>query len=231
MSHRYLDTLTTTSVKAAQQRYGSRTSMERATRNWDTDGFLGPDEITYLAGRDGFYLATVGETGWPYVQYRGGPAGFLHVLPDRDGHGVLAWADLRGNRQYLSVGNLAGSPRVSILLMDYANRQRLKILGTATVHDLGTGDSAPAAELVHLARRLTPPPDAGRPPVVERIVTVDVHGYDWNCPQHITPRWTREELAPALTELHGELARLRSENERLRATVGDDRSRQRQDQP
>ncbi len=222
MPHRYLETLTTGAVRAAQQRYGSRAGMARLVRGWDTDGLLGPDETDYVAGRDGFYLATVGETGWPYVQYRGGPAGFLHVLPDEGGHSVLAWADYRGNRQYLSVGNLAASPRVSLFLMDYANRRRLKILGTARVHDLGgTGPGGPPAEVVALAGRLAPPPGAGRPVTVERVVTVDVHGYDWNCPQHITPRWTEQELASVLGDLRGELERLRGENERLRAGLGD----------
>jgi hypothetical protein len=226
--HRYLETLTTDTVQAAQERYGSRVGMARLTRAWDTDGLLGPDETEYLAGRDGFYLATVGETGWPYVQYRGGPPGFLHVLPDEGGHSVLAWADYRGNRQYLSVGNLAASPRVSLFLMDYANRRRLKILGTARVHHLGgaPADGPPAAEVVALAGRLAPPSGPGRPVTVERVVTVDVHGYDWNCPQHITPRWTQRELTPVLGGLPDELARLREENERLRAELRNRQPRQ-----
>jgi hypothetical protein len=210
----------TDAVQAAQQRYGSRAGMARLTRGWDTDGLLGPDETEYVTGRDGFYLATVGETGWPYVQYRGGPTGFLRVLPEQGDHSVLAWADYRGNRQYLSVGNLAASPRVSLFLMDYANRRRLKILGTARVHDLGsTGPGELSAEVVALAERLTPPPDPRRPVIEERVVTVDVHGYDWNCPQHITPRWTEQELTPLAGDLHEELARLRGENERLRAEL------------
>ena len=213
MPHRYLDTLTTPTVQAARERHGSRTSMDRLIRGWDTDGLLGPDETAYIAGRDGFYLATMGETGWPYVQDRGGSPGFLHVLPPRDGtaperHSVLAWADLRGNRQYLSLGNLGFSPRVSLFLMDYAGRRRLKVLGTAAVVDVGDDVPADLAELVGAARA------EGR---VERVVTVDVHGYDWNCPQHITPRWTEAELGDALAPIRDELARLRAENERLRS--------------
>jgi hypothetical protein len=236
VSHRYLETLTTTSVKAAQERYGSRTSMERATRGWDTDGLLGPNEVAYLAGRDGFYLATVGETGWPYVQYRGGPPGFLHVLPPRDGHSVLAWADYRGNRQYLSVGNVGASPRVSLFLMDYANRQRLKIIGMAQVFDVHrtsatAPDGAPSGDLAALVERLSPAPGPGRPVTVERVVVVDVHGYDWNCPQHITQRWTRQELAPALAGMQAELARLRGENEQLRARVEDHTTPSGKDRP
>ena len=214
MPHRYLETLTTDAVRAAQERHGSRTSMDRVVRGWDTDGLLGPEEIAYIASRDGFYLATVGETGWPYLQYRGGPPGFLHVLPgptdtDRtDAHSVLAWADVRGNRQYLSVGNLASSPRVSLFLMDYARRRRLKILGTAAVIDVDHGVPAGLSPLVD---------DLRTRGTVERLVTVAVHGYDWNCPQHITPRWTESELADTLAPVRDELARLRAENQRLRA--------------
>ena len=216
MPHRYLDTLTTSTVKAAQERYGSRASVDRMIHGWDTDGLLGPDEADYISDRDGFYLGTVGETGWPYVQYRGGTPGFLHVLPPRDGHSVLAWADYRGNRQDVSVGNVAASSRVSLFLMDDANRRRLKIMGHAQILDVGAeGHQDPA--VVVLAERLTPAPGPGKPPLVERVITVDVHGYDWNCPQHITPRWTRQELAPALADLQAELDRLRAENERLRA--------------
>lgn len=216
MPHRYLDTLTTGTVKAAQERYGSRASVDRMIRGWDTDGLLGHDEADYIAGRDGFYLATVGETGWPYTQYRGGPPGFLHVLPPRDGHSVLAWADYRGNRQYVSVGNVAASSRVSVFLMDYANRQRLKILGTARIYDVAGNASPASPDIAELAERLAPPRGSGRGPLVERVITVDVHGYDWNCPQHITPRWTRQELAPALADMQSELERLRAENEHLR---------------
>ena len=215
MPHRYLDTLTAPSVQAVRERHGSRNAMDRVTRGWHTDGLLGPEEADYVAGRDGFYLATVGETGWPYVQYRGGPPGFLHVLPprsgDRERHSVLAWADLRGNRQYLSVGNLAASPRVSLFLMDYAHRRRLKIIGTAAVVDLRDGVPAELEPLVA---------EAGAEGTVERVVTVDVQGYDWNCPQHITPRFTAAELEDALAPVRAELAHLRAENARLRERAG-----------
>ena len=161
--------------------------------------------------------------GWPYVQHRGCPPDFLHVLPPRDGHSVLGWADYRGNRQYLSVGNLAASPRVSLLLMDYANQQRLKVVGTAQVLDLGRPeDGVTPPGLAELAERLAPAPGPGRRVTVERVITVDVHGYDWNCPQHITPRWTQSELTPVLADLQAELERLREENVHLRS--GDRRS-------
>ncbi|NMO50053.1 pyridoxamine 5'-phosphate oxidase family protein [Actinoplanes sp. TBRC 11911] len=208
MPHRYLQELTTQSVAAAQQRYGSRTAMARVTAGWHTDALLDDDAAAFITERDGFYLATVGETGWPYVQYRGGPPGFLHVLdPDDANHSVLAWADVRGNRQYLSVGNLTAAPRVSLFLMDYAHRARLKIIGTATTFDVRDGIPD------HLGKRLAANLADG---IVERLVTVTVQGHDWNCSQHITPRYTEAELAGALAPVRAELTRLRAENAALR---------------
>ena len=203
MPHRYLTELVTPSVAAAQEQYGSREAVTRMTASWDTPSRLGPDEARFVAERDTFFLATVGESGWPYVQHRGGPAGFLRVLDDG---ATLAWADVRGNRQLLSVGNLAATHRVSLLLLDQAHARRLKVIGTATVHDVRTGGADGLLDRVAL------PAQAGR---VERVVTVQVLGFDWNCPQHITPRFTQAELAP----LHDELARLRRENEALRAAL------------
>jgi predicted pyridoxine 5'-phosphate oxidase superfamily flavin-nucleotide-binding protein len=216
VAHRYLNALTTPSVEAARERHGSRTSVRRLIDRWDTDGVLGEDETEFIEGRDGFYLGTVGETGWPYIQHRGGPPGFLHVLdaaPTAPEASRLAWADFRGNRQYVSVGNLGASSRVSLFLMDYARQQRLKILGTARVLDVRE-----SAEAEELAAQLADPEYPAR---VERVITVTVHGYDWNCPQHITPRWTREELAPALEPLRTEIDALHGENSRLRQQIAE----------
>lgn len=208
MVHSYLDALVTPSVAAAQERMGSRNAQERHVDTAEVPPTLGPDEAEFVAGRDWFVLATVGESGWPYVQHRGGPAGFLRVL---DEGRTVAWADLRGNRQYLSVGNLSASPRVSLLLLDQARRARLKVIGEATLHE--EPDDALLATVRH-------PDQQGR---VERVVTVAVRGFDWNCPQHITPRWSAEELAPVLAErfagLEAELAALRAENARLRTAA------------
>ncbi|WP_033341570.1 pyridoxamine 5'-phosphate oxidase family protein [Catenuloplanes japonicus] len=204
MPHRYLAALDTPSVEAAQREYGSHTAMRRLISGWDTDAVLGEDETAFIAARDSFYLATVGETGWPYVQHRGGPPGFVTVLGEEDDASVLAWADYRGNRQYVSVGNLRASARVSLLFMDYAQQQRLKVLGEARVLKADEGPE--------LTARVSTPDYHAR---VERIITVRVHGYDWNCPQHITPRWTRAELAPALEKLHTELDTLRARTRHL----------------
>jgi predicted pyridoxine 5'-phosphate oxidase superfamily flavin-nucleotide-binding protein len=207
MPHRYLQELTTASVAAAQQRYGSRVAIQRMTAGWDTDALLGPDEAAFIAERDGFYLATVNENGWPYVQHRGGPPGFLHVLDPVDGHSILGWADVRGNRQYLSVGNLDATARVSLLLMDYAQQRRLKIIGTARVLDVREADESALGARLQVRASGTP----------ERFIAVTVHGYDWNCPQHITPRYTEAELAGVLAPVRDELARLREENRALRS--------------
>ncbi|MBM7322089.1 pyridoxamine 5'-phosphate oxidase family protein, partial [Agrobacterium sp. S2] len=128
---------------------------------------------------DGFYLASVSETGWPYVQYRGGPAGFLTVLEPA----LLGFGDFRGNRQYITTGNVTANDRVSLFLMDYAHRQRLKIFGRIRIID--------AADDPSLAERLTMPDYSAR---VERLVLIGVEAFDWNCPQHITPRFTLAEL-------------------------------------
>jgi predicted pyridoxine 5'-phosphate oxidase superfamily flavin-nucleotide-binding protein len=154
---------------------------------------LGEAEREFVASRDSFYLATVSETGWPYVQHRGGPPGFLRVL---DAH-TLAFADLRGNRQLLSVGNLASNDRVALFLMDYPGRRRLKILGHATRIDARV-DRA-------LAESLAPPGLKSR---VERVIAIRVAGFDWNCPQHITPRFTEEEVLAYVEPLKRRIAEL-----------------------
>ena len=144
---------------------------------------LGDLEVDFIEARDGFYQATVSETGWPYVQFRGGPAGFLKVLDE----GTIAYADFRGNVQYISAGNLAASDRVALILMDYANRRRLKIWARARlVHR----DEDP-----ELLARLE---DRGYRAKVERAVVLSVEAVDWNCPQHITPRYTDAEFAQLL---------------------------------
>jgi len=162
---------------------------------------IGPAEAEFIARRDGFYQATVSETGWPYVQFRGGPRGFLKVLDDK----TLAYADFRGNRQYLSVGNLKGDDRVAMILVDYPNRRRLKVWGHAKIVE--------AADDPDLVARLHDASYKARP---ERAVVITVAALDWNCPQHIPERYTLEELEPALSQLRSELHRLRAENAALK---------------
>lgn len=206
MGARYLDIAITPEVAAAQARHGSakayahQVEIRRAEGPIDADA-LGPAEGEFMAGHDGFYLGTVSATGWPYIQYRGGPRGFLKVLDPRR----VGFADFRGNRQYLTVGNLATDDRVSLFLMDYAERRRLKLFGRATLID-------PAAD-AELAGRLAVPDYPAR---IERLVAITVEGFNWNCPQHITRRFDEPEVAAALIARDRRIAELTAEIERLR---------------
>ncbi len=203
MARAFAEIAFTPAVRAAQQRQGSGPMNDRfLTPEADPANLLGPEETAFITARDGFYQATVSETGWPYVQFRGGPAGFLKVLDRR----TIAYADFRGNRQYVSTGNLAGDDRISMILMDYPNRRRLKLLGRARLVE--------AADDPDLVAGLHDPTYRARP---ERAVVITIEGLDWNCPQHIPVRLTREEMEPHLAQLNDELARLRAENAALKA--------------
>lgn len=193
MGNRFAEIAFTPAVQARQETHGSRASYARFAGGDPWNDRLGPKEREFVAARDGFYLATVSETGWPYVQYRGGPPGFLRVLDER----TLAWADFRGNRQYVSTGNLDGDDRVALFLMDYASRRRLKLFGRAETREVGSDDG--------LATKLAVP---GYEATVERAVIVRVAGFDWNCPQHITPRFTLDEVEQAVTPLRQRVAEL-----------------------
>ncbi|MER9829843.1 pyridoxamine 5'-phosphate oxidase family protein [Mesorhizobium sp. M0134] len=182
MAHKFAEIAFTDAVKSVQQTMGSRSAYARREAGSDINGQLGPDEIKFVAERDSFYIASVSEIGWPYVQFRGGPAGFLKVLDEQ----TLGFADFRGNRQYITTGNVATDDRISLLLMDYPNRRRLKIFGR--MHVIGTRDDTA------LTARLT---IADYAAVVERVMLIKVEAFDWNCPQHITPRFTENEIAAA----------------------------------
>jgi len=194
MGRAYSDIAFTPAVRAMQTRMGSRSVYAPLDRTHDKRDVLSGAEADFIHDRDGFYQATVGESGWPYVQYRGGPAGFLKVLDPK----TIGYADFRGNVQYISVGNLQGNDRVSIILMDYANQRRLKILGRVRMVD--------ASEDATLMARLEMPHYQAR---VERAMVITVEGYDWNCPQHITPRFTKAEIDEGIAPLHEEIARLK----------------------
>lgn len=191
----------TPSVKAAQLLHGSRADYARFESGGDVGHEFTLREAEYIQARDGFYQATVSETGWPYVQFRGGPAGFLKVLDAK----TLGYADFRGNRQYLSVGNINADGRMALILMDYANRRRLKIWGRAkVVHESEDPD---------LIARLEMPAYRAR---IERAVVITIEAYDWNCPQHITPRFTEADIMEWATTLQQQLADLTEENARLK---------------
>lgn len=173
MVRQFADIAFTPSVKAMQQKHGSRIQYARMTSH-AAEAALGQGERDFLANADTFYLASVTETGWPYVQHRGGPPGFLRVRTPSQ----IAFADFGGNRQYISAGNVAHDDRVSLIVMDYANRRRLKLFGHLRFVDVNEADS-PLVEAVAVP---------GYRATVERIAIVDVVAFDWNCPQHITRR-------------------------------------------
>ncbi|WP_299375856.1 pyridoxamine 5'-phosphate oxidase family protein [uncultured Tateyamaria sp.] len=199
---RYDALMFTPGVRALQEADGS---AEMYARNYGPRTHaLNADEVAFVAQRTSFYMASVSETGWPYVQHRGGPAGFLKVLDDH----TLAFADYRGNRQHISEGNLASDNRVSLFLMDYPRKARLKMQGHATVV---RAEDAPA-----LAARVAVD-GQGR---VERVVTIALAAFDWNCPQFITPRFDAAEIAqlvaPELDRQQARIAELEAEIARLK---------------
>jgi len=200
MAYGFLDRLATPGVQAAQAANGSAAMWSAFAGDRAGDRFT-PDEAAFIAGRDSFYLASVSESGWPYVQHRGGPPGFLQVLDET----TLAFPDFAGNRQYISVGNVAADDRVSLILVDYPRRARLKILAHMRAQDLpGAPD---------LAARLALPGYRAR---VERAFVLKLEAFDWNCPQHITPRFTEAEVEAATAPLRTRLATLEAENAELR---------------
>ncbi|HEX7728346.1 MAG TPA: pyridoxamine 5'-phosphate oxidase family protein [Terracidiphilus sp.] len=204
MSRRFAELAFTPAVKNEQQKHNSRHLYQRVEQAGDPGDRLGSDEQEFIRQRDGFYLATVSETGWPYIQFRGGNPGFLRVLDDH----TLGFADLRGNRQYISTGNLRHENRVALFLMDYATQNRLKILGRAEVHE----DGPEAAELIEKLRV----PEEKTPP--ERAYLIHVEAFDWNCQQHITPRFSQQELTGILEPMRERMEELEREVARLRAT-------------
>ena len=205
MGRRFAELAFTPLVKEQQERHGSRRQYARVEQTGEPGDRLTEFEREFIAGRDGFYMASTSETGWPYIQHRGGEKGFLHVLDDQ----TLGFADLRGNKQYVSVGNLQHDNRVALFLMDYAHQLRLKILGRAEVHEQD-------AEAAALLERLRVP---GEKTPAERAIVIHVEAFDWNCPQHMTPRYTQEELAATLEPERRRMGELEKENERLRALV------------
>lgn len=203
MTHRFAELMFTPQVKQVQAEQGSRAAYSRfAEPHAPAHDRLTDLETDFIAARDSFYMATVSETGWPYVQHRGGPTGFLKVIDDR----TIGFPDYRGNRQYLSVGNLMANDRVSLILMDYPNRRRLKLIGHAR------GVAAGSANL------LVTPQEASEAKV-ERGIVITLEGFDWNCPQHITPRYSGAEIKDMFGPMQARIRALEEENEVLRARL------------
>lgn len=205
MAQTFLRTVFTDTTRQLQAADGSREAYARMEGDGETGiDVMGEREAAFIAARDSFYMASVTADGWPYIQHRGGPAGFLKLLPGN----VLGFADYRGNRQFVSMANIAGDDRVALFLVDYPNRRRLKLVGRARV--------VTAADDPALVSSLMPD---GYRALAERAFLIEIVGFDWNCPQHITPRFTEAEIAAAVAPLNSELAAARAEIDRLRAII------------
>jgi predicted pyridoxine 5'-phosphate oxidase superfamily flavin-nucleotide-binding protein len=203
MPYGFLDIAITPSVRDAQAKMGADHLWQDFKGNRKFDRFT-ENEAVFIAERDSFYMATVSETGWPYVQHRGGPPGFLKLVDDQ----TLAFADYRGNRQYISTGNVAANDRVSLFLMDYPRRARLKIYARADILAL---DDAP-----DLTALVTVPEYRAK---LERVFRLHLEAFDWNCSQHITPRLSEREIGEAIVPVRERLAQLEAENAELRARL------------
>ena len=204
MAYSFGSLVFTPTIKALQERYGSRRQYARR----ETSGFspdpIGPSEAEFLAECDSFYMASIGESGWPYVQHRGGPKGFLKVIDGR----TIALADFRGNKQYITTGNLMTDSRVALILVDYPRQARLKILGRVQI--LEGAEAEPWIEKLR---------DPGYDSVIERVFVIHVEASDWNCQQHITPRFTEEQIRVALEPFERRMQELERENEELRKQI------------
>lgn len=192
MTARYLETVFTPAVRAAQAANGSREAFDHRLGAAGPDR-LGEQEAAFIAARDSFYLASITETGWPYMQHRGGPQGFVKILDPA----TIGFADFRGNRQYVSLGNTSADDRVALFFMDYARRARLKLLGRMRAVEAGADP-----DFVALLS------DAGYKARVERAFVIQVEAFEWNCSQHITPRFTAADLAPSVHAMRARIAEL-----------------------
>ncbi|MEL7001479.1 MAG: pyridoxamine 5'-phosphate oxidase family protein [Bacteroidota bacterium] len=190
-------------IKSLQTLYGSRGNYERMETYSNTDG-LSPREMQMIENQDSFYMASYGENGFPYIQHRGGPKGFLKVLDDQ----TLAFLDFAGNMQYISVGNIQEHNKVSLILVNYPTRTRLKIYAEAEVKELN--------DEPELVKKLDIGEYKHRP---ERVIIYHIKAFDWNCPQHITPRYTADEIEESLAAQKAYVKTLEEEVERLRAKL------------
>jgi predicted pyridoxine 5'-phosphate oxidase superfamily flavin-nucleotide-binding protein len=196
----------TPSVLAIQEQQGSAKGYAKfLDPDAERGGQIGPDEAEFISRMDRFFQASVSGSGWPYVQFRGGPKGFIKVLDEK----TIAYADFRGNRQYLSAGNITDDGRVSLILVDYPNRRRLKIWGRAEL--VQNQNDPDLIQKLHDATYRAQP---------ERAVIITIEALDWNCPAHIPQRMTLEEMEPLLTTLRTENAQLKSQNAELQAWLG-----------
>ena len=203
MAHNYASLAFSEPIKALQERYGSRQTYARVEKHTTFAG-LTVNETGFIDDRDSFYIASYGENGFPYIQHRGGPKGFLHLIDST----TLGFVDFRGNKQYISVGNVLTHPQVSLILVDYPRQARLKIYAEAEIVEL--------ADRPELFSQLDPKAYKHAP---ERMILLHVKAFDWNCPQHITPRYSTEEIDEALASQRAYIKQLETEIDRLKRAV------------
>ncbi len=203
MARNFAEIAYSPAVKEMQEKMGSRPSYARMEQATFADGLTGNEEA-FIAERDSFYMASTGDSGYPYIQHRGGPKGFLKVLDSKH----IAFIDFKGNMQYISVGNLATNNKVALIMVDYPAKARLKVYATATIVDLKDGPG--------LFARLDLGDYKFKP---ERMMVLEIEAYDWNCPQYITPRYTLEEIDAAMTPQRNQVAILENEVKRLKAKL------------
>ncbi|MDJ0674546.1 MAG: pyridoxamine 5'-phosphate oxidase family protein [Calothrix sp. MO_167.B42] len=194
MARQFTNIAFTDGVKETQLHYGSRSIYENYLKKGVSEDILTAKETDFIAARDSFYMGTVSSNGWPYVQFRGGPKGFLRVLDEK----TLGFVDFKGNLQYLSVGNLSENDRVFLFLMDYPNRRRLKIWGRAQVVDDNPELMEQLADADYHAER-------------EKVILIQVEAFDWNCPQHIPIRYSQAEVDEMMAPLNARIQQLESQ--------------------
>ncbi|WP_300303963.1 pyridoxamine 5'-phosphate oxidase family protein [Ferrovibrio sp.] len=202
MPHHFAQIAFTPTVKKMQEKLGSRASYARMEdAHHAANRLLTKAEASFISARSSLYMATVSETGWPYIQHRGGPTGFVRVL----GEDMIGFADFRGNRQYISIGNLTANDRISLFFMDYPNKTRLKLFGRVRIVGLDDRDMLSRLEMPDYRAR------------IEHGLVITVEGYDWNCPQHIVERYTLDEVRLATAPLTDRIAELEAELVRINA--------------
>ena len=201
MANKFHEIAFTEAVKAVQEKYGTRRHYEKLESRADSNDKIGDAETDFIESRDGFYLGTANDNGQPYIQFRGGRPGFLKVLDER----TLGYADFRGNLQYISVGNASANSKVALFLMDYPNRRRLKIVGEIEFSE--------ASDRPDLIEKLADPTYDAK---IERAAIIRVKGLEWNCPQHITPRYTMDEVKVMVQPLYEHIETLEKELEKYK---------------
>jgi nuclear transport factor 2 (NTF2) superfamily protein/predicted pyridoxine 5'-phosphate oxidase superfamily flavin-nucleotide-binding protein len=194
MGHKFAEIAFTTAVKKVQSEQKSRAGYARWENSLDVNHLLSEQEVDFIATRDSFYMASVSETNWPYVQHRGGPVGFLKVIDEK----TIGFADYSGNRQYISTGNFSNNDRVSLFLMDYPSKSRLKILGRISIVN---GDNTQELALLKSTNSSAP---------IERGFIIHIEGFDWNCPKYITPRYTETQIKNFIEPIQQENAQLKT---------------------